>query len=299
MPVKLSTNSGFLSAAFWASTQLVTGCENAESGDVGGRTVVFDHRTQDLLGSDLASANGSYGAGCTNRTGSWSLEIASGATLDHDALSVVRNDTTCVLTLTELRLADNSLVTATPALTLGTSYQASASAFGSPAAFYANAKLSAASFASDFVLTLLFSDDSDLVSGDHTATFAVQTATVSAQAVDAPDYMLDVSGLVLQTDTNDVVQTATGSALLTAGSATGTRYAVVDADGLTSYEDVDTAYLAATSAAIASSIPASAFALVSDDLTTAQTRTLIIANVANGVRSYQVFEVTFNAPVRI
>jgi hypothetical protein len=44
------------------------------------------------------------------------------------------------------------------------------------------------------------------------------------------------------------------------------------------------------------SIAAADFALVGDDLTTPQVRTLIVVNLSNGVRSYQVFEITFNPP---
>jgi hypothetical protein len=280
----------------WGLT--VASCDPEGAGSVGGRADVFDHRTQQVLASDLASANGTYGDDCANRTGSWSLELSTGATLDHPALTVVRNDAACVLTLTELRTASGALA-ATPTIELSDSYQGAPSEFGSPVEFYANAKLSSLSFAGDFVLTILFSDDSDLASGDSTATFAVHTATTAAQSVDAPNYTLDVTGLLIQTDINDVVQSAAGSALLNAGAVSGTRYVVVAAADLDSYDEVDAAYLGATSAAIASSIPASAFALVSDDLTTAKKRTLIVANIASGVRSYQVFEVTFNAPDRI
>lgn len=274
------------------------GCGDESAGSVGARADVFDRRTQQVVGSELASANGTYGDDCTNRTGSWSLELSTGATLDHPALTVVRNDADCVLTLTALRTASGALA-ATPAIELSDSYQGGASEFGDPVEFYANAKLSSLSFAGDFVLTILFSDDSDLASGGSTATFAVQSATTAAQSVDAPDYTLDVSGLLIQTDIGDVVQSAAGSALLTDGDVTGTRYAVVNAADLDSYDEVDAAYLGATSAAIASSIPASAFALVTDDLTLAKKRTLIVANITSGVRSYQVFEITFNAPDRI
>jgi hypothetical protein len=224
--------------------------------------------------------------------------IASGATLDNDALSVVRNNTACALTLTELRTT-GGLVTATPSFTLSTSYQGSASSFGSPIEFYANARADSLSFADDFVLTVLYSDDSELASGDNTATFTFQTASVSTVSVDAPDYTLDVSGLLVQTDVDDVVQSASGSAELTEVSVTGTTYVVVDASDLDTYAELDAAYLGATSAVFTTSIPASDFSLVGDDLTTPQVRTLIIANISGGVRAYQAFEITFNPPTTI
>lgn len=146
------------------------------------------------------------------------------------------------------------------------------------------------------MITVLYSDDPELASGSNTATFTVQTATVSAQSVDASDYTLDVSVLLVQTDINDVAQSASGTAELTAVSVTGTSYVIVDASGLDTYAELDAAYLGATSASLTTSIAASAFSLVGDDLTTPQTRTLIIANISNGVRAYQAFEITFNPP---
>jgi hypothetical protein len=274
-------------------------CSSSVDPAAHGKVVLVDRGSQALLASQLLSVNGTYGLGCRERSGDWSEAIAVGAMLDFDELSVVLNDTTCVLTLTELRTMGGGRILATPAITLTASYQATPSSFVVPIEFYANARLSAVSFASDFVLNILYSDDPRLAAADVVATFAVAESTVMAEALPAPNYMLDVTGLSVLTDVNDVVQSVTGSVGLTAGSVTGQRYVVLNESGLILYEDVDAAYLAATNFALTATIPAADFAasLLMVDLTGAPTvRTLIIANTADGVASYQVFAITFHEP---
>ncbi len=70
---------------------------------------------------------------------------------------------------------------------------------------------------------------------------------------------------------------------------------VVEASGLDTYAELDGAYLAGEEQAVAPTIPAVDFALIGDDLSTPQKRTLIVAAAASGVRSYQAFEITFHA----
>lgn len=134
---------------------------------------------------------------------------------------------------------------------------------------------------------------------DHVWSFTsarleVVMCTATAASVPAPDYRLDTSGLLLLTDADDVVQSATGAATLTAGLVTGQRYVVASAAGLNTHAALDGAYLAGADAPLTASLPAAVFALVGIDLTGSQVRTLIIANLAAGVRSYQAFEITFH-----
>jgi len=285
----------------WLVAISVLAACSSSSGDPAahGKVVLVDRGSQALLASQLLSVNGTYGAGCRERTGDWSAAIAIGATRDFDELSVVLNDTTCVLTLTELHTMGGGRIVAAPAITLTTSYQATPSSFLVPVEFYANARLSAVDFASDFVLNILYSDDPRLAAADVVASFAVAESSVTAAAVPAPNYTLDVTGLSVLTDVNDIIQSVTGSIGLTAGSVTGQRYVVLNGSGLILYEDVDAAYLAAASSALMGSIPAADFAasLLTVDLTGAPTvRTLIIANTVEGVASYQVFAITFHEP---
>lgn len=258
--------------------------------------VVVDLTTQALTSGELESVNGTY-TGCSHRVdgSAWSIEIAEGGTLDNAALSVILNDTNCLLTMTSLHTTAG-IIDAEPPIALTTSYQAAPSTFGSPVAFYANAKLDSVSFANEIVLTLVYSDDSSLATRSSTANFAVVVSTATAQSVRAPDYTLDVSGLNLLTDVNDVVVSAMGSAILSAGSVTGQQYVVVNEHAvstLDTYAELDGAFLAGTAAPLTTTIPVAAFTLVADDVTTSQIRTLIIANTSQGVASYQAFAITF------
>ena len=126
------------------------------------------------------------------------------------------------------------------------------------------------------------------------ANIEVDVAAATSSAVPAPDYLLAVGGLIVRTDANDIVQSATGAAALTAGGVSGQRRVVVDAAGLRTYAELDGAYVAGAEAALTTSIAAVDFALVGADLSATQVRTLIIANIAGGVRSYQAFQITFH-----
>lgn len=275
---------------------VVSACQGG--GDVQGSVDVIDHRSEQLASGDLEAINGTYGAGCTNRSGAWSLGVALGAQLDNPELSVILNDDSCVLTLTELVTATETLE-AVPAIALGTSYKGSPSAFNDPVDFYGNAKLGSVSFAADFVLTVLYSDDPSLATDDSTADFEVVESSAAEGSVLAPDYTIDLSGLDVIVDSDQVVVSATGSVALTAGAVTGQRYVVADATGLDTFAELDAAYIAGTDAALTSTLPAADFTLVGEDLSTPQKRTLIIANTANNVTAYQAFEITFHPAVVI
>ncbi len=218
--------------------------------------------------------------------------------LDNPALSVVINDTDCVLFVTALR--NDTLFSTSDSIQLDTSYRATAARFtnGSDGSvLYANAELDAKTFAADFNVVVLYSNDPSLASGSNGAHYGTVESSATAGAVPAPDYDLDLSGIVVTTDVNNIVLTATGSAtLFTDIGPAGQTYVVVSGGGLTAYGDIDAAYLSATTpTAIGDgTIAASVFGLADSDLTTPQVDTLIIANTVAGVRSYQVFEITFN-----
>jgi sugar lactone lactonase YvrE len=85
--------------------------------------------------ANLQMVNGTYGAGCTSRSGPWSLSLAGyGGALDNPLLSVVTNDAACTLTVTGIK-ASGTLFSATPVIPLGTNFAGSASIFQSPAVF--------------------------------------------------------------------------------------------------------------------------------------------------------------------
>src|SRR5664279_640125 len=60
-----------------------------------------------LTANTIQWIDGTYGAGCAARSGAWSVRVSGGATMDYTALSVVKNNTACVLTLTKI-VADQS-----------------------------------------------------------------------------------------------------------------------------------------------------------------------------------------------
>jgi hypothetical protein len=283
------------SAAALAGVLLLQPACWSESDEAQGSGVVINHATQALLGADLDSVDGTYGEACTDRAGAWSIDLGGGGLLNAP-LSVGQYNTACALTMTQLHTTAG-ILTAVPAIPLTTTYPTSASSFGSPIQFYASARLSSLTFAGDFVVTIPYSDSSNLASGDDMTSYDVVESSATAESVSAPDYTIEAAGLALLTDPDDVVVSATGSAALTTVSVTGQTYVILEATGLITYAAIDTAYLAGTPAAVTATIPAASFVLLGDDLTTDQGRTLIMANTLSGVRSYQAFQITFHAPI--
>jgi hypothetical protein len=290
MSPRHSINFGIFSAlASLLLLQIGCGSEDAARG----HAAAIDRTTHGLTAAHLLSVNGSYG-GCTDRSGNWSLAIADAAALDNAELSVTLNDTDCVLTLTSLHTSDG-ILSADPSMELGTGFQTDASSFGgATVSFYANAKLSSVSFAQDFVLSIIYSDDPRLATADNDANFAVRYASATAESVPAPDYTIDMDGIAVLTDAADIVVSSTGTATLTAGNVAGQRYVVVDASGLESYAEMEAAYDGAEDAELTSTIAAEKFDLDGEDLTSTKIRTMIIVNEQHGARSYQAFEITFN-----
>jgi hypothetical protein len=163
-PLRPSVVGGLL-AALTAALLMQLGC----GGEVArGRVVAVGRAVQGLTSAEHLSVNGSYGSGCLGRSGPWSLEIASNAVLDHPALSVLRGNLACVLTLTSLHTTSGTS-TAAPPIVLSTSFPVTASAFGTPLEFYAAAALDDVSFGGNFVLTLLYSDDASVANAIYTA----------------------------------------------------------------------------------------------------------------------------------
>ena len=299
----VSSSSPLVGVALALSSLLVTGCDEPEVVDPG--VEIVEKGSQALVAGDLESVNGTYGAGCTNRSGSWSIEIANGATLDHSALSVVKNDTGCVLTLTELH-AESVLYVTAQDIALSDAVVGSASTFklstaadtGDPAIFFANAKINPDDFSSDFVLTFLYSDDPNSASGTNNADYDNWESSVAGDSVSAPNYTY-ADNLVIETDVNDVVTTTSGSLDFTDGSVTGEHY-LVDLGtlpGSPTYDDIKDAFDGGSPTAIGGanpSIPVATFDLTGDTLP--QTRTVLIRHVENNVPSFQVLKVTFAAP---
>jgi hypothetical protein len=277
-----------------ACTLMLLGC-GGDDGTVGGEVDLVDMRSGTLASGDIEAINGTYGPLCTDRTGSWSLAIEVGAVLDNVPLSVVLDDTNCVLTLTQLQTTLGGDIEAVPAIQLSAAFRPSPSAFAVPVDFYANASMDSASFAEDFLITILYSDDPTQVDGDNTAAFEVIESSSSVSTVEAPGHAINTDGLDLLVNSGQVVQSASGTVAVTLpmDATAGQTYVVVNASGLDTYEELDAAYNGGIPVAIGD-VPAAAFELEGEDLDGSVIRTLIIANIQEGVAAYQAFEITFH-----
>jgi hypothetical protein len=260
---------------------------------------------KELSVGSLLAVNGTYGAGCVARSGSWSA-VASGGSGPYAPLTVVKNNTACQLTVTSIT-ADQFYVGA-PTFVLTTSYQSTASAFApvvdgasGSTAFYGNAELSAASFASNFVISILYSDNPSSVAGGSTASYASVTASATGTSVSSPNYTIDPSGLALQVDVNNIVQSATGQTTVIASTITGQGY-VIDLGTLPAsptFANLDATYKAGTATLLTGgnfAVMASALGVIGVNLTTPAVRTIIIANTSSGVTSYEAVALTFSHP---
>ena len=269
---------------------------------------LIDKVSHALTTSTVRAIKGSYGMGCIQRSGTWALGL-NGYSPSEDALSVVKNNADCTLSVTEVHagtLAAPSMYSMAAPMTMDSSFATNGASFmlegQGDAVFYANFRIQPdLTFNTNFSLEMVYSDDSTEVTAQKSAAYAVQSSTASSSNVPPPDYLISLSGLTLQVDAGDVVQSATGSASLTEGSVLGEKY-VIDQDTLgatPTFADVDALFTGGTQGTLtpgSPSIPAADFALGGVDLTTAKKRNVIIANIENGTRSYQIFRVTFNHP---
>jgi hypothetical protein len=284
-----------------------TGCIAPAADSVSPRLEVIDRTNSALSAASITSLTGTYGAACDGRavagTDAWTLSVSGGPAADE--LSVRKNDADCVLTITSVVTVAGSFIGA-PAIDLSTSnaYKASASAFAlsaQPVAFYGNAKISALTFAADFTISLLVSDSPNASdAGNKGATFATQSGTLSASTVPASNYTISYASFGVSKDVNNVVQSVSGYAQLTAGAATGQDYAIYEGalTGASTVPEVETAWAAATTKGLLSALttlqlPASGFGLPAVDLDTSPKRTVIIRNTDTGVSSYQLILTTF------
>lgn len=298
---------GFVDAAFGAAMGVcvlaMVGCAGADTS--AGSTVpegeVLGTASSSLSNGSIQWVNGTY-TNCVNHTGSWSARVSGVATMTNGALTVVKNDTTCVLSMTGI-YADQ-LYGATPALALGTSFAAVASSFGSGAAqFSANARLDSVQFAADFQLSLVYGDTTTAPTSVvvNSAYATVQASTVTT-GVSPPNYTIDTSSFLFQIDAIGLVTGVSGSAQLTNGTNTGTTYAI-DMGTLPAsptYLQVGVAWITAVTTqkpitGANPAVPSSQFGVLGLNLlSSSQVRTLIVQRTVAGVSAYQLFRITFS-----
>jgi hypothetical protein len=264
------------------------------------------NRSSQALGSSVLQwANGTYTT-CATHSGSWSLRIAGSTAMDNTALSVIQNDPNCVLKLTSLVTNESSKTTytATPSMQLGGSYLGSASSFssGSGIAFYGNVKMTPADFSSNLTVTIAYSDDPNLTTPQSlTGVYASVTATAVTNSITSPNYTLDLTtnagSLTVVVDANYLVQSVSGTAILTAGSTAGTSYYVDSSLGASpTFAVLDGAYSGSPTSISAGNVNVAASALNLTGFTLPVTRTIVVQRLASGVAAYETFRVTFNHP---
>lgn len=147
---------------------LAVGCAATENSDEPATSV-----TVAALGaSQVDTIDGTYGAGCTQREGAWSLRVgSSSAPLTNPALSVVQNDgIECVLSVTALTIGGTTYAAA-PTVALADAFAAAPTSFGSGgAAFDANFRLTPSDFRSNVTLDVYLSSSAAVTTGSITAT---------------------------------------------------------------------------------------------------------------------------------
>jgi Ice-binding-like len=142
-----------------------SGCSSGSDEGLTPRFELINHTASALNVATVAGITGTYGGGCEGRaaagTDSWTVSLSGGPAADE--LSVRTNDVDCLLTL-EAIITSGGTYIGTPSIALEASdtYSPSASAFaisGQALAFHGNAKISALTFATDFRISLLVSDE--------------------------------------------------------------------------------------------------------------------------------------------
>jgi len=279
-------------------------------------SVVSRARNSLSLGT-LNEINGTY-TSCIHHTDgdAWSAPIGGFSSLDNPALSVVEGDSSCVLTVTSILIDADSYVPAA-SFDLSDAYLGAGVAFklynpmtmmtASEIAFYANLKLSSASYAYGFSMSLVYSDDPRLTSGGSASSmYRTTSATASEGQASPPDYTADSSSLQVQTNAAKTITAVSGSVDLTHHSVQG-QYYVIDSTNLgasPSFDTLNTRFNAGSAVAISNnsdpSIAAADLGLVNDTglATGSVKRNIIIRNLdaTSGVKAYQAITVTIIPP---
>jgi hypothetical protein len=306
-PKRPARRSSFVGLALAMATAapLAAGCSATD--DLTPKVVLVDHTTAPLSLGALNALNGSYGAGCIDRSGDWSSPIGGFAGgLENPELRVVKANNACVLTLGSVLIGSIKYVPVST-VTLTESYTTEAVAYkaeGDTAiAFYGNLKLSDATFSTSFAISLLFSDDAAAASaGSAQSAYKYNSISATQSSVVPPDYTVDGSAVGVLTDANKSIAEVSGSIELTDGMVTGQSYVIssVALGATPSFDAIDAAFLAGTPVTISGASPsvlASALGLVGVSLASGDIqRSVIVAHTVNNIRAYQVITLTVLAP---
>lgn len=286
------------------------GCDQPSAVAVSGNGEAFNRATHQLSFGSILEFSGSYGAGCVARTGQWSVATTALNSMTYPALSVVRNNTACQLSLEMMRIgpteAASSMHVADDPIQLGAAFKPVATPFRLMAAgavtLYANFRVTPdIAFGGDFSIQGMYSDDPTQAAADVSAIYEVVSSSASAADVPPPNYGTDASSLGLMVDAAKLVTQASGAVQLFDMVQPGESYVISNMDfGTTpSYGDVDLQFSMGTQAAISGNNPvitAADLNLIGADLNQPLFRSILIAHAVEGVRSYQVIAIRFLGP---
>ncbi len=306
--IRRSLALGLSLLAVTACTTAATPAEDSQTA----RVELFDRVSSALTTSTVMALKGTYGTGCTARTGTWTIGLNSYVLVTGETpLTVVTNDTTCVLTLTEVKAGPVATpVSYKPAapLVLTAAYATAGIAFMTagtgPVQFYANFRIQPdLAFAADMVVQMVYSDNVSETDLTTISNYVVVVSTATASTVPAPNASMVLTGLNIKVNAHNIVTSASGNIVLTQGAVVAETY-VIDLDTVGSpptFATLDAAYLLTTNTQVAmvgatQTIAAADLKLMGLDLTAGKKRNVIVANTDTGVRSYQVFQITFNHP---
>ncbi len=294
--------------AFNACTTAATPAEDSQTA----RVELIDHVSSALTTNTVMAVKGTYGAGCTSRTGAWTIALNGYVMVTGETpLTVVTNDTTCVLTLTDVKAGPVATPVdykpATP-LVLTAAYATAGIAFMTagtgPVIFYANFRIQPdLLYATDMVIQMVYSDNVSETDLSSTTSYVVVVSTATASSVPAANATMVLTGLNIKVNAHNIVNSASGNIVVTQGSVVAEFY-VIDMDTVGSpptFATLDAAYNLTTNTRVpmvgaTQNIAAADLNLLGLDLTTGKKRNVIVANIVNGVNSYQVFQITFNHP---
>ena len=287
---------------------LVFGCgDGSHGGVVTATATVFNRTTHALAAGALQFVNGTYTT-CVGHADkdSWSVPIDTTAGAGtNPILTVAQGDTGCTLTLASLDTSPGQNYVAAVPFALTGAYQPTAVSFATTAlgatAFYGNALMAPADFSSNFLISILYSDDPRNAAGASGTAVAAVSATAVSTQVPAPDYAVaDLSSVTVTTNSMNNVIAVSGSANFIDGLHNGQDYVIVPGalpDAPPTFADDDTAFAAAspsTAAGDPPSVPGAMLLAIGTNLPAIRTVILRNTNAASGVTAYETIQLTFN-----
>lgn len=257
-----------------------------------------------VLQDSINALIGTYGMGCIERSGEWSL---SQGTLCGEKiklpppLSIQSGNSACKLILT--KVIKNCEEYSTHGIPIDGGYQLNGVPFSKTNVcepdFYANITLDDPDFIKKFPLVkLIVGGNWPEVTSDAIALFDNSIVLVEDESVFAPDDLVDLSGLDIRVDAFRKVIQVSGEISLRHGVTPGQSYALVPAlsSNQMTYQYVHSFFSGLPKIPINASISANELMLLGKTLNSPQKYTIIIQNTKFGVSSYQVVTITILAP---